>query len=78
MACDASVLLERFTNSAREAVVQANAAAHEFQHQYVGSEHLLLGLIREGEGLAALVLTQQGVDLKALRAATLRALDQAA
>jgi ATP-dependent Clp protease ATP-binding subunit ClpC len=61
VACDASVLLERFTNSAREAVVQANEAAHEFQHQYVGSEHLLLGLIREKRGPCAHVLESLGV-----------------
>jgi ATP-dependent Clp protease ATP-binding subunit ClpA len=56
--------------SLREAIVMKSGR--------IGSEHILLGLIREGEGLAALLLRQQGVDLKALRAATLRALDQAA
>ena len=61
VACDASVLLERFTDSAREAVVQANEAAREFQHQSVGSEHLLLGLIREKRGPGAHVLESLGV-----------------
>jgi ATP-dependent Clp protease ATP-binding subunit ClpA len=46
--------------------------------RHIGSEHILLGLVREGNGLAATVLVEQGVDLDALRAATLRALDQAA
>jgi ATP-dependent Clp protease ATP-binding subunit ClpA len=42
------------------------------------AEHLLLGLLREGNGMAALILAEHGVDLQALRAATLRALDEAA
>ena len=48
------------------------------RHEHIGSEHVLLGLIREGDGLAAIVLTEAGVDLDALRAATVHALDQAA
>lgn len=42
------------------------------------AEHLLLGLLREGNGMAALILAEHGVDMRALRAATLRALDEAA
>jgi ATP-dependent Clp protease ATP-binding subunit ClpA len=56
--------------SLREAVARRSG--------HIGSEHILLGLLREGDGLAAAVLRQSGVDLAALRAATLRALDRAA
>jgi hypothetical protein len=45
---------------------------------YIGSEHILLGLIREGEGLAAKILVELGVSLGALRSATLAALNRAA
>ena len=47
-------------------------------HNYIGSEHLLLGLIREGEGLAARILTEAGVSLDDLRARTIAALNRAA
>jgi ATP-dependent Clp protease ATP-binding subunit ClpA len=45
---------------------------------YIGSEHILLGLIREGEGLAAKILVESGVSLEALRSATIAALNRAA
>ena len=47
-------------------------------HNYIGSEHLLLGLIREGEGLAARILTEAGVSLDDLRERTIAALNRAA
>ncbi|OLB76477.1 MAG: Clp protease [Actinobacteria bacterium 13_2_20CM_2_71_6] len=47
-------------------------------HNYIGSEHILLGLIREGEGLAAQILVESGVSLDDLRARTMAALNQAA
>jgi ATP-dependent Clp protease ATP-binding subunit ClpA len=47
-------------------------------HNYIGSEHVLLGLIREGEGLAAQILTEAGVSLAELRARTIAALNRAA
>ena len=47
-------------------------------HNYIGSEHLLLGLIREGEGMAARILTEAGVSLDDLRARTIAALNRAA
>jgi len=47
-------------------------------HRYLGSEHLLLGLLREGNGLAAKILTDAGLRLDELRAATLAALREAA
>jgi ATP-dependent Clp protease ATP-binding subunit ClpA len=68
----------RFTGRSKKVLELSLREAIALRHGHIGSEHILLGLIREGEGLAAQVLVQQGVDLKALRAATLRALDQAA
>jgi ATP-dependent Clp protease ATP-binding subunit ClpA len=67
-----------FTARAKKVLELSLREALALRHGYIGSEHILLGLIREGQGLGTLVLVQQGVDLKALRAATLRALDQAA
>jgi ATP-dependent Clp protease ATP-binding subunit ClpA len=67
-----------FTPRAKKVLELSLREAIALRHGHIGSEHILLGLIREGQGRAALVLVQQGVDLKALRAATLRALDRAA
>jgi len=67
-----------FTARAKKVLELSLREAIALRHGHIGSEHILLGLIREGEGLGAVVLVEQGVDLKALRAATLRALDQAA
>jgi ATP-dependent Clp protease ATP-binding subunit ClpA len=67
-----------FTPRSKKVLELSLREAIALRHGHIGSEHILLGLIREGQGRAALVLVQQGVDLKALRAATLRALDQAA
>ena len=58
-----------------ELAVREAVAAH---HDRIASEHLLLGLLREGHGLAGVILAEQGVDAAALRAATLRSLDRAA
>jgi ATP-dependent Clp protease ATP-binding subunit ClpA len=44
--------------------------ALRLKHKYIGTEHILLGLIREGEGLAAKIITESGVDLADLRRAT--------
>ncbi|MGW2221052.1 Clp protease N-terminal domain-containing protein, partial [Nonomuraea sp. NPDC001684] len=49
-------MFERFTDRARRVVVLAQEEARQLSHDYIGTEHILLGLIREGEGLAALVL----------------------
>ncbi len=58
---------ERFTERARKVIGLAKEEAKRLNHDYVGSEHLLLGLIREGEGVAAAVLQNLGVDLKTIR-----------
>jgi len=51
--------------------------ALRLEHNYIGTEHILLGLVREGEGLAALVLTKLGADLEAVRARVLDELRRA-
>ncbi len=55
-------MFERFTHSARQVVVLAQAEARSLRHDYIGTEHLLLGLLGASEGLAARVLNDLGVD----------------
>ena len=56
-------MFERFTDRARRVIVLAQEEARTLQHNYIGTEHLLLGLIREGEGVAAKALASKGVTL---------------
>jgi len=58
---------ERFTDRARKVMQLANQEAQRFNHEYVGTEHILLGLIKEGSGVAANVLRNLEVDLKKIR-----------
>ena len=58
---------ERLTERARKIVVLAQGEAHRFNHDYIGTEHLLLGLIREREGVGARVLGELGLDLDEAR-----------
>jgi ATP-dependent Clp protease ATP-binding subunit ClpA len=60
-------MFERFTERARKVVVLAQDEARRFHHNYVGTEHILLGLLREGEGVAAQALTSLGVTLERVR-----------
>jgi len=60
-------LFERFTDRARRVVVLAQEEARLLNHNYIGTEHILLGLIREGEGVAAQVLVKLGADLSRVR-----------
>jgi ATP-dependent Clp protease ATP-binding subunit ClpC len=60
-------MFERFTDRARRVVVQAQDEARTLNHDFIGTEHLLLGLLREGEGVAAQVLTALGADLEGTR-----------
>ncbi len=60
-------MFERFTDRARRVVVLAQEEARMLHHNYIGTEHLLLGLIREGEGVAAKALESIGIDLAAVR-----------
>jgi ATP-dependent Clp protease ATP-binding subunit ClpC len=58
---------ERFTDRARRVMQLANQEAQRFNHEYVGTEHVLLGLIKEGSGVAANVLKNLDVDLRKIR-----------
>ena len=60
-------MFERFTNRARRVVVLAQEEARLLSHNYIGTEHLLLGLLHENEGMAAHVLEEMGVSLDAVR-----------
>jgi Clp amino terminal domain, pathogenicity island component len=61
-------MFERFTDRARRVVVLAQEEARRLDHDYIGTEHLLLGLVREGEGIAALALTRLDISLEGVRA----------
>ena len=54
-------MFERFTERARQVVVLAQEEARTLKHSYIGTEHILLGLLREEEGLAGQVLKSLGV-----------------
>src|SRR5215472_15488204 len=60
---------DKFTERARRVLSLAQEEAQRFQHNYIGTEHLLLGLVREGEGAAAQVLRKLGVELDKVRSA---------
>ena len=60
---------DKFTERAKKVLVLAQEEAQRFNHNYIGTEHLLLGLVREGEGIAAKVLSNLGVELQKVRSA---------
>ena len=60
-------MFERFTDRARRVVVLAQEEARMLNHNYIGTEHLLLGLIHEGQGVAAMALESLGIDLEMVR-----------
>ncbi len=60
-------MYERFTDRARKVMQLANQEAQRFNHEYLGTEHILLGLIKEGNGIAANVLRNLAVDLHKIR-----------
>src|ERR687885_596848 len=60
-------MFERFTDRARRAVVLAQEEARRLNHNYIGTEHILLGLIHEGEGVAAKALESLGISLEGVR-----------
>jgi len=62
-------MYERFTERARKAMALANQEALRLRHEYIGTEHILLGLVKEGTGVGAGVLKFLGVDLAAVREA---------
>src|SRR5688500_6791035 len=66
---EAHVMHDKFTELVRKVIYLAREEAARLQHDYIGTEHLLLGVIREGEGIAATVLNNLGVDLDHIRQA---------
>src|SRR5262249_61364146 len=60
---------DRFTERARKVLSLAQEEAQRFQHNYIGTEHLLLGLVRENGGIAGAVLHNLGVEIKKVRSA---------
>ncbi len=60
-------MFERFTDRARRVVVMAQEEARKMNHKYIGTEHLLLGLLAEGDGVAAKSLGSLGIDLNSTR-----------
>jgi ATP-dependent Clp protease ATP-binding subunit ClpA len=60
-------MYERFTDRARKVMQMANQEAQRFNHEYIGTEHILIALVEEGAGLAANVLKNLGIDLRKIR-----------
>jgi ATP-dependent Clp protease ATP-binding subunit ClpA len=65
-------VFERFTERARQVIVLAQDEAQTMKHNYIGTEHVLIGLLREEEGLAARVLESLGLTVEAVRAHVVR------
>src|SRR5207249_6349617 len=63
---------DKFTERARKVLAYAQEEAQRFNHNYIGTEHMLLGLLREDSGVAARVLTSMGVELGSARSAVER------
>ena len=61
-------MFERFTERARRVIILAREEAGRFRHDFVGTEHVLLGLIRDGEGIATAVLQRLGLRLETVKA----------
>ena len=60
-------MFERFTDRARKVMALANQEAQRYNHDYIGTEHMLLGIVKEGSGVGANVLKNLGVDLRKVR-----------
>lgn len=60
-------MYERFTDRSRKVMQMANQEAQRFNHEYIGTEHMLLGLIKENGGAASIILRNVGVDLRRIR-----------
>jgi ATP-dependent Clp protease ATP-binding subunit ClpC len=67
MRCETEGVFERFTDRARRVLVLAQEEARLFNHGFIGTEHILLGLIRERDGVAAQALSELGITLEAVR-----------
>jgi len=71
-------VFERFTDRARRVVVLAQEEARLLNHNYIGTEHILLGLIHEGEGVAARALEGMGISLESVRSQVVEIIGQGA
>ncbi len=71
-------MFERFTDRARRVVVLAQEEARLLNHNYIGTEHILLGLIHEGEGVAARALESMGINLESVRSQVVEIIGQGA
>jgi ATP-dependent Clp protease ATP-binding subunit ClpC len=71
-------VFERFTDRARRVVVLAQEEARLLNHNYIGTEHILLGLIHEGEGVAARALESMGINLESVRSQVVEIIGQGA
>ena len=60
-------MFNRFTERARKVILLAKEEAKRFNHDYIGTEHIMLGLVREGEGVAAAVLASLGLSSDKVR-----------
>src|SRR5947209_20354715 len=60
-------MYERFTDRARKVMQLANQEAQRFNHEHIGTEHILLGLVKEGTGVAANALKNLDIDLRKIR-----------
>ncbi len=60
-------MFEHFTDRARKVMALANQEAQRFSHEHIGTEHILLGLVKEGSGVGPTVLKKLDVDIKKLR-----------
>ena len=60
---------DKFTERVRKVIYLARDEANRLQHDYIGTEHLLLGIVREGEGIAARVLQKLDLDLEQIQQA---------
>jgi hypothetical protein len=69
-------MFERFTDRARRVVVLAQEEARHLNHNHIGTEHILLGLIHEQEGVAAIALTELGISLEGARAQVVQIVGQ--
>ena len=69
-------MFRRFTQRARNAVLYAQEEARQLNHPAIGTEHILLGLLKEGEGVGARALLSMGVDLDRVRSEVTRVIGQ--
>ena len=72
VACDAWLVFEGFTGRARQVVLYAQEEVRGFGHDHIGTEHILLGLVRENDGVASRILLDLDVDPERIRNQVIR------